>query len=229
MAKNDAESVANTDDMESVADGDHLDITRSQQTLPFHWPFSSYPIRKRTKRGKIIETVVLSILTLIYVLPILIEDPRPDNAPDNYYIWWINLWLVCVPWIAIFTLRVLELWHKTLFEKEENQNNKLYAMLLFYIGLIVYFFGLFAIVIEVNIHSEFISDTSPLLLLATVVEIFVFIGCVTIIIMLLLFVVVWTFCCRISRNRWETRIEFYCCTRGSGEARLTKRFPRAQK
>jgi len=196
---------AQTDDgmvEEVMEDHDRMEITRSQQTLPFHWPFSSYPLRKRTRKGKIIETIVLSILTMIYVLPILIEDPRPDDAPDAYYIWWINFLLVFLPWAGIFILRMLEIWHKTLFAKdEENQNNKaLYAMLLFYILILVYFLGLAAIVIESSIHAQWIRDNEPWLFLATIVEIFVFIGCVIIIVLLLLFVVIWTFCCSMMGN-----------------------------
>lgn len=68
----------------STMDLDEMVLPRSQQTLPFHWPFSSYPVSKRTKRGKVIETVVMTLIVIIYFLPVIAEKPRPAGAPSNY-------------------------------------------------------------------------------------------------------------------------------------------------
>ena len=207
-------------------DMDHDIRSHSKTPLPFHWPFSTYWFKKRKKKSKIIESIILLILLIIYTLPIFLENPSPKNAPNNYYIWYINLVFAALPWAVLVTLRMMEFW-SNLFNKDINPNNRLYAILLFYIVLLVYFLGLFAISIEVLIQWDWIRDNSPILLLATIVEIIVFFSCVIIICVMIVFLLIWTFCCRISRNRWETRIEFYCCTRG--EPRKVKRYPRVQK
>jgi len=76
-----------------------------QQHLPIHWPFSSYPISKRSKKGKIMETVVIVTLLIIYALPILIEEPLPKGAPKNYNLWFINLFGAFLPWLIISVSR----------------------------------------------------------------------------------------------------------------------------
>lgn len=106
-------------------------VPRAKQTLPLHWPFSSYPISRRSRRSKCIETGVLSLILLIYALPVVVEDPLPDNAPAKYNIWWINFFLAFVPSAVILVLRVLELWtHRV--DGEANPNNRVYATWLFY-------------------------------------------------------------------------------------------------
>merc|ERR1719295_94939 len=126
-------------------------IPRAKQTLPFHWPFSSYPIARRSRRSKGIETSVLCVIVVIYALPVFVEDPLPANAPEKYNIWWINLFLAFVPWLVIFVLRMMELWTRSV-DGSLNPNNKMYAAFLFYIVLVVYFFGLFSISVESWIH-----------------------------------------------------------------------------
>jgi len=127
-------------------------------------------------------------------------------------------------------LRIIELW-TPYFSKQSHPNNRLYAILVFYIVIVVYFLGLFAIVIEALIQSQWVRQNSVLLFFATLVQIIVFAFCVLAIGLAVLFTFCWTYCCRISRNRWETRIEFLCCiccTRNGERVIPTKRYPRLQ-
>eukprot|EP01083_Nonionella_stella_P047112 126137_1 len=197
------------------------ELSPTSTSLPLHWPFSSYPVHRRSQRSKVIESMVMSVLLFIFVLPILVEQP----GSSIIYVWWVNLVLVCLPWITIFVLRMTELWWTNTVAKKHNPNNRVYARLLFYVVLLVYFIGLFVVIIATFIEREWIKDHSPVLWFATVVEIIVFMCCAVLIVSSILFILIWKFCCRISSNRWETRIEFYCCTKG-GDPVATKRYPR---
>jgi len=200
-------------------------IPRSQQTLPFHWPFSSYPISKRSTRGKAVETVVLSLIAVIYLLPVMVEEPRPASAPQNYSLWFINLFLAFIPFVVLYALRMVELWTLKV-SKADNPNTRMWCSWLFYVVLGVYFLGLASITVEVLIQSDWIHQHSPLLYLATMIEMLTFIASVCLLAAAILFILCWTFCCRITSNIWETRVDFYCCAKG--EALVTKRYPKAQ-
>lgn len=140
-------------------------------------------------------------------------------------IWYINLFLALIPWLLIYALRMLELWTVKV-SKEHNPNNRMYGTFLFYILSVIHFFGLFSITVEVLIQSEWIHNHSPLLYLATIIEMLTFMASVFFMAMGLCVCMMWTFCCRVTSNMWETRIDFYCCTKG--EALTTKRYPKSK-
>ena len=126
-----------------------------------------------------------------------------------------DAWLLCVgslvPYLILFLLRLVELWHDKFFDRRYNENNFYLGRFCFYVIFFVHFIGLLAITIELDEHIDFVRDTSPMLYVSCLFGSIIFGFIILFLICYMILFCIVLCCCEITRNRWEMRIIWKSC------------------
>ena len=207
-------------------------ILSSRNQSNIDWPFGQHSNKfKRTFQSKGIESVILSIILLIYIFPLFFDDPQPNKHPNGYQLWFAHLFGLFIPYFILFLIRLIELWNIKFFDRRYNENNFYLGRFFFYLIFFLYCIGLLAVTIEFDDTIEYVRNNSIFLFVSCLISSIIFGILIVFAIGYILLMCIAIFCCQITRNRWEMRVVWkvccLCCKLGelNPDGHRTQRIP----